>query len=186
MNFIQHSLFVLLALLTLGCDKEYRRPGGEHNLGEVQDLLYTRQLVRDRQMLVTRDAKGWAAMSTQCSHDGCELSYQDQRFLCMCCGSAFGHDGHVHKGPANNPLPYFGVRFVDGKLYADSAKVVSPETRFTTPELEKAIGSLAERIKKEGTRTGMRIPEILLGRGDGEDTPEGMFKEKTLPTPTVE
>jgi len=175
-------LGLAVTVSVLGCEKKYLRPAGDHNLGLVQDLLYARQLIRERQMLVTRDAKGWAAMSTQCSYEGCELSYQDQRFLCLCCGSSFDHNGNVQLGPAKSNLPYFQVRYVEGKLYADSGKLVSPEARFTTPELEKAIGSLSERIRKEGTRTGMQIPDILLGRGDGSDVPEGMLKE---PPPTT-
>lgn len=163
-----------------GCEKRYVRPAGDHNLGAPQDLLYSKQIVRDRQMLVMRDDRGWAAMSIQCAYEGCELSYQDQRFLCLCCNSVYDHNGKVLKGPSKYDLPYFQIRFVEGNLYANSGKIVSPEERFTTPELEEAIARLAERIKREGTRTGMRIPDILLGKGDGELPPEGMFRERPL------
>ncbi len=162
-----------------GCKRKYSRPPGDYNLGSVQDLLYTQQLVRDRDILVTRDQEGWAAMSTQCSYEGCALSYQDERFLCTCCGSSFDHLGKILKGPAIDPLPYFAVRYVDGNLYADSGKIVSLETRFTTPELEEAIARLAERIKKEGTRAGSRIPDILLGKGDQQELGP-MFEERRL------
>jgi len=145
----------------------------------VQDLLYGQQIVRDRQMLVIRDAKGWAAMSTQCSHDGCALSYQDKYFLCMCCGSVFDHLGNVHRGPAKETLPYLKVRYADGNLYADSGRTVEPTDRYTTPEIEAAIKQLADRIKREGAHSGKAIPDILLGKGDGETGP--MVEDTRIP-----
>ena len=186
-QFIQNSSGLMLliaspALLSgiLGCKRGYTRPAGEYNLGQVKDLLYTQQLVRERDILVYRNKDGWSALSTQCSYEGCALSYQEERFLCTCCGSVFDHFGSVLKGPAEAALPYLAINYSDGNLYADSSKVVTKEYRFTSPELEEAIARLEERIKKEGTRAGSQIPDILLGKGDQTETGP-MFEEKKLP-----
>jgi nitrite reductase/ring-hydroxylating ferredoxin subunit len=178
---ISSSLIVLSLPLLTSCKDGYTRPASEFNLGLVQDLLYNQQLVREKDILVYRDDGGWSALSTQCSHEGCALSYQEERFLCTCCGSAFDHAGKVIKGPARNPLPYFEVRYADGNLYADSSRIVKADYRFTTPELEEAIQRLSERIKKEGTRVGSQIPDILLGQGDKTEVGP-MFEEKKLPS----
>lgn len=163
-----------------GCKRGYVRDSGELNLGQVQDLLYTQQLIRDKDILVNRDPSGWSAMSTQCSYEGCALSYQEERFLCTCCGSVYSHAGAVLKGPAEIQLPYFEVKYLEGSFYADSSKVVASNYRFTSPELEEAIARLDERIKKEGTRAGSQIPDILLGKGDQTESGP-MFEEKKLP-----
>lgn len=186
----REALAILLALpfaTVSACKRKYRRPPGDINLGGVQDLLYEKQIVRDRDILVIRDLAGWASMSTQCTFDGCGLSYQDLKFVCMCCGSSFDHNGIVTHGPATDPLPFFKMRYADGNLYTDAGEVVSPDTRFTTPEIEAALQRLGERIRKEGTRSGMQIPSILLGAGDGEESGK-MFDEKPLtpkPTPST-
>ena len=187
-QFIQKSSMVLAlaavpALLSaiLGCKRGYTRPAGEHNLGEVQDLLYTQQLVRERDILVYRDKNGWSALSAQCTYEGCALSYQEERFLCTCCGSVYDHLGALLKGPAEFALPYFEIGLKEGKLIADSSKVVTSDYRFTTPELEEAIARLDDRIREEGTRAGSKIPDILLGKGDQTETGP-MFEEKKLPT----
>lgn len=164
-----------------GCKQGYSREPGEHNLGAVQDLLYTQQLIRDKDILVYRDPSGWSAMSTQCTHEGCALSYQEERFLCTCCGSIYDHVGSILKGPAKVELPYFEIKYVEGSFYADSSKVVPSTYRFTSPELEEAIARLDVRIKKEGTRAGTQIPEILLGKGDQTESGP-MFEEKKLPS----
>jgi nitrite reductase/ring-hydroxylating ferredoxin subunit len=186
-QFLKRSCSVLLLvsspafLSTLfGCKRGYTRAASELNLGEVKDLLYNQQLVRDRDILVNRDPQGWSAMSTQCSYEGCALSYQEERFLCTCCGSVFDHGGTVLKGPAESPLPFFEVKYLDGNLYADSSKVVGSSYRFISPPLQEAITRLEERIKKEGTRSGSQIPDILLGKGDQTESGP-MFEEKKLP-----
>jgi len=186
-QFIERSCSILLLASSpvlisslFGCKQGYTRDSAELNLGEVQDLLYTQQMIRDRDILVTRDNNGWSALSAQCTKEGCALSYQEERFLCTCCSSMFDHAGKVLKGPANSPLPYFEIRYTNGNLYADTSKIVASTYRFTSPELEEAIARLDQRIKKEGTREGTRIPEILLGKGDPTESGP-MFEEKKLP-----
>lgn len=173
------SSSVLLSSL-FSCKRGYTRAAAELKLGAVQDLFYNQQLVRDRDILVNRDDGGWSALSAQCTYDGCALSYQEERFLCTCCGSVYDHSGGVLKGPSEYPLPNFAMRYSEGILFADSGQIVSSTYRFMSPELQQAIDRLADRIKKEGTRAGSQIPEILLGKGDQTETGP-MFEEKKLP-----
>lgn len=151
-----------------GCKRRYERPYGELYLGPVSSLLYTQQFVRDRAILVFRDDEGWSSLSTRCSHEGCELSYQDEQLVCMCCGSYFSINGRVKKGPATEALPWFEMRYGDGGLYAISGKPVDAKYRFTTPELSQALNRLMDRIEKDGGRIGGRIPQELLGEKDPE------------------
>lgn len=173
------SLVAISSLLS--CRQSYTRVASEINLGEVRDLLYSQQLVRERDILVNRDPLGWSAMSTQCTVEGCALSYQDERFLCVCCGSIFDHSGSVKKGPAEIPLPYYELKYLEGNLIANSGKIVPSSYRFMSPQIKEAIARLEERIKKEGTRAGTQIPEILLGKGDRTETGP-MFEERKAPS----
>lgn len=148
-----------------------------YDLGQVKDLLYTQQLLREFSILVVRDEGGWAAMSSRCSYDGCDLSYQSSSFVCMCCQSVFRFDGRPTSGPARQPLPFFQMSFRDEHLFADAGTVVPAPTRFMTPELSQALIRLDERLRIEGARPGARIPEALLGKTGTED-PTLMFKER--------
>ena len=172
-RFIGSALLAPFALMFLnGCDKRFHRPGGEHNLGEVQYRLFPKQHIADRSMLLFRDEKGWWVMSTRCTYDGCDLTYQDQVLLCSCCKSAFTHEGKVINGPALDPLPFYEMFYKDKFLYAESGKHVKSDYRFTTPEIERAINKLRERIKKEGILPTDGIPPVLWnGQGAASDVP---------------
>jgi hypothetical protein len=170
-----------------GCKKKYQRVDMEHDLGPVYSLIYPEQFIRERAILVIRDGAGWAAMSTRCVKEGCELSYQDQTFLCLCCSSIYDHAGRVLRGTATGRLPYFKVSYRDEHLFADSANVVSYTERFTTPELETAFRRVRERALEEHARTGEKIPDALLGGREYGEEGKKMFEEKRdIVVPDVE
>ncbi len=164
-------VLLLIVTLLVSCKQAYHRPAGEHDMGDVGDLLYSEQHNRPRALLIFRDDQGWSALSTQCSHDGCDLTYQDQMLVCSCCQSKYDKQGRVVHGPSEEALPFFEIRYKDNHLYANSAKIVDENYRFTTPEIEAAIAALRERVKKEGVRTVVRIPEILLGNAGEKPAP---------------
>jgi nitrite reductase/ring-hydroxylating ferredoxin subunit len=179
-------LIIVAAWLFLpGCRQNYERPYGEFDLGDVGQLIYDMQFVRDKAMLLFRDDNGWSVLSTRCTHEGCELSLQEDNLLCMCCGSTFSHRGLVQKEPARRNLPWYRLRFADNHLYALAGEEVDSSYRFTTPELTKALEKVGERLK-EGVRPGGRIPEILLGTGDGESSGPIYQTEKSVGTLTIE
>ena len=185
--------FILLLGLSLtsgfggsGCERRYQRAGANHVLGEVQYLLFPKKHIRERALLLFRDDGGWSVLSTQCTHEGCDLTYQDQVLLCSCCESVFRHDGMVLRGPAKDPLPFYSISYRDNKLYADGSKIVGADYRFTTPEIERAVKDLRARILKEGIGPQENIPNVLLyGQGTASDVPvdrgTGNIKNPELP-----
>jgi Rieske Fe-S protein len=53
--------------------------------------------------------KGLIALSTICTHAGCEVRVLLNSFECPCHGSAYAVDGAVEEGPASRPLQRFIV-----------------------------------------------------------------------------
>jgi Rieske Fe-S protein len=67
---------------------------------------------------VARDTKGVYAMTTTCTHQGCDLGTQGRvsasQIECGCHGSVFDTNGGVVRGPAQSALKHFAVT-VDAK-----------------------------------------------------------------------
>jgi cytochrome b6-f complex iron-sulfur subunit len=55
------------------------------------------------------EGKGLIALSTICTHAGCEVRVLPNAFECPCHGSAYAADGIVEDGPAPRPLQRFAV-----------------------------------------------------------------------------
>jgi Rieske Fe-S protein len=53
--------------------------------------------------------RGLIALSTICTHAGCEVRVFPESFECPCHGSAYAIDGSVENGPASRPLQSFVV-----------------------------------------------------------------------------
>jgi nitrite reductase/ring-hydroxylating ferredoxin subunit len=167
-----------------GCERHrYDRPAGELDLGAVKDLLYDVSHVREASVLVFRDIDGWSVLSTRCTYIGCDLTYQEPEMaqgtallLCPCCRTRFRLTGDPYEGwPATVPLPWLDVYYRDGHLYAEPGRPKPRSFRFTTPQIEEAILELRKRIKDRDIISEVKIPEVLLGKGDGEVG--GMFLE---------
>lgn len=185
-QFLAYTALCSLPLLfgTTGCERHrYIRPSGELDLGTVRELLYGIVHVRPKAALVFRDMDGWRVLSTRCSYNGCDTTYQssptntqEQILLCPCCRSMFDTQGRPLPGSiAKHNLPWMKIAYRDGHLFADPGELVPASYRFTTPEIEEAIRKLRERIKQEGVGDEVKIPEVLMGKSDGE--PGGMFLE---------
>lgn len=171
-----------IPLLGSGCERHrYIRPAGELDLGPVKDLLYDVSNRKESSSLVFRDINGWAALSTRCTYRGCDLTYQEPvvgtaLLLCPCCRTRYRLSGQPFDGwPATHPLPWMKIYYRDGHLYTDAGKHVGQKERFTTKEIEEAIQELRRRIKEKDISDGVKIPEVLMGKGDGELG--GMFLE---------
>lgn len=80
------------------------------SLGQVGGVLLVR--TRDLPMpIVLRrlQVNEIVALSTICSHAGCEVRVLPNRFECPCHGSEYDADGEVLEGPASQPLQRFAV-----------------------------------------------------------------------------
>jgi cytochrome b6-f complex iron-sulfur subunit len=86
-------------------------------------------------VILLRDERGVAAISSRCTHLGCTVTANARGFECNCHGSAFARDGRVVRGPATRPLEwYLVVLGDDGELRVDLDQTVSSTTRLAVPE----------------------------------------------------
>lgn len=85
-------------------------------------------------VIVGRDAGGLYAMTSTCTHEGCDMAADGaigaDGISCGCHGSRFDANGAVVRGPANAPLVHFAVT-VDaaGNVSVDGKSKVAPDTR---------------------------------------------------------
>lgn len=71
----------------------------------------------DLPIFVRRVPGGTAvALSTRCSHRGCEVEPFADRLICPCHGSEYNLEGTVLQGPAELPLDRFPVRELSDRL----------------------------------------------------------------------
>jgi len=152
----------------IGCKKPYQRKPEILDLGPIKEFFFDVQHVQDVACLVYRASTGWAVLSTRCTYEGCELTYQENTLLCPCCRSRYNHAGIKISGKAPLNLPWYAMDIKEKNLVADAGKVVGPEYRFTIPELEDAINKIRQNISERGVKEGIEIPKFLLGSSDGE------------------
>ncbi len=84
-------------------------------------------------LIVFSDAQGLYALSTQCTHMGCTVSFRHMRkiFTCSCHGSKFNQEGAVLRGPATTNLSWFFIGIDEqGRLYVDKTRVVPAGTKY--------------------------------------------------------
>jgi cytochrome b6-f complex iron-sulfur subunit len=78
-----------------------------------------------------RSKEGMYAISTVCTHLGCIVSKQPDKFVCPCHGTDFSPEGKVLSGPAPAPLPWFKVSLApDGSVLVDTSAKVPTGTYF--------------------------------------------------------
>ncbi len=86
-------------------------------------------------LCVGRDAGGVYAMSTICTHAGCDISGQgtisSSGLYCACHGSRFDPNGKVTRGPAGSPLQHYSVTVdAQGELTVHPATKVDASARL--------------------------------------------------------
>lgn len=169
-SFMGSSAVSIVFLSILGCERHYERPQGTSKLGLVKNLLKPRQHISAKSMLVFRDENGWSVLSTQCTYDGCDLSYGFETLLCQCCKSEYFFRGDVLRSPTKRPLPWYKIFFKEGHLYAQAGDIVDKNYRFTTPELEAQVKQLLESVAEatSSNHSSVKIPDILSGSGTGQ------------------
>lgn len=85
-------------------------------------------------VIIGRDAGGLYAMTSTCTHEGCDMaadgSVSENGVYCGCHGSRFDANGSVVQGPANTPLAHFAVTLdAAGNVTVDGNTKVSANTR---------------------------------------------------------
>jgi cytochrome b6-f complex iron-sulfur subunit len=81
---------------------------------------------------LVRDADGFYAMSSMCTHLGCAVAHEAEAFACPCHGSRFTLEGMVLKGPALRPLDHLELTLSpDNQLVLDTSVQVPSITRLS-------------------------------------------------------
>jgi Rieske Fe-S protein len=67
--------------------------------------------VSDEVMLIRKSDTEFTAIKTVCTHKGCDVELEGDKFVCPCHGSEFTLDGKVTEGPAKTDLKTFETIF---------------------------------------------------------------------------
>ena len=85
----------------------------------------------DRHLYVFNSADGFFAISSLCTHLGCNVKHIGQGFECPCHGSRFDENGRVVQGPAPRPLAWYAVSLSPREqLIVDLDQTVGPGVRL--------------------------------------------------------
>jgi cytochrome b6-f complex iron-sulfur subunit len=102
--------------------------------GNVSALpVGTLRAVTGESVAIGRDTGGVYALSTICTHAGCDIAtsgtISSSGLDCGCHGSRFDANGAVLNGPATTPLPHFEVTIdTSGDITIETTEV-DPSTR---------------------------------------------------------
>ncbi|HTQ03668.1 MAG TPA: Rieske (2Fe-2S) protein [Polyangiaceae bacterium] len=108
---------------------------GSVSAGNVSNLpVGTLRVLAGAPAFIGRDAGGLYAMTSTCTHAGCDMAVDgnvtSSGVLCGCHGSRFDANGDVVSGPANAPLAHFAVAIdAAGNVTVDGGSKVSASTR---------------------------------------------------------
>jgi cytochrome b6-f complex iron-sulfur subunit len=87
--------------------------------------------LEDRRLFVFNGADGFFAVSSVCTHLGCNVKRGGPGFECPCHGSRFDENGRVVHGPAPAPLPWFALSLSPrGDVIVDLDRRVGPDFRL--------------------------------------------------------
>lgn len=91
-------------------------------VGEVSE-----RFKRTHQLIVVREAAGFYALRSVCTHLGCVPAWSagQEKFKCPCHGSGFHRDGANFEGPAPRPLERLAIALDDAhNLVVDTGVVL--------------------------------------------------------------
>ncbi len=107
---------------------------GDVTAGNISELqVGTVKSVPGEPVFVGRDGNGVYAMTTTCTHEGCDMSTNSaltSRVTCTCHGSVFDLNGNVLSGPAKSSLTHFAVTLAaDGTITIHGGTKVAASAR---------------------------------------------------------
>lgn len=128
-----------LASVVGGCSSSSSDPEGfgDVSAGNVSALpVGSLQAVSGAPAIIGRDSGGVYAMTSTCTHEGCDMisqgSISASGIYCACHGSHFDVDGNRVSGPANSPLTHFEVTVdASGEITIHGGTTVDASTRTT-------------------------------------------------------
>lgn len=114
------TLFVVPSAL-ISCEEDQPDPDGNNNPDNVlsidltdnkyASLGETGASIVESSIIVINTGSGFLALSSLCTHQGCQVSYDhgSNNLPCPCHGSVFSTTGSVVEGPANSPLRKYNI-----------------------------------------------------------------------------
>ncbi len=111
-NVLHLGVASVAACAVSGCAAAGPASFGDVTAGNASDLSVGEiKPLANAPCFIGRDASGVYAMTTTCTHQGCDLSggVESQRVVCFCHGSMFDANGNVLQGPAQASLTHFAV-----------------------------------------------------------------------------
>jgi cytochrome b6-f complex iron-sulfur subunit len=67
--------------------------------------------INDELILIRRTDTSFIALRTVCTHKGCDVELEGDKFICPCHGSEYTLDGKVTLGPAEKDLKSYQTTF---------------------------------------------------------------------------
>ena len=106
--------------------------------GLAKDVPQGLSQLTGQSVILGRDAGGLFAMSSICTHAGCDMvsagTISSSDVSCLCHGSVFDASGNPTAGPASTPLQHFAVTIAkDGTFSVNTGSTVSASTRAAIP-----------------------------------------------------
>ena len=87
--------------------------------------------LEDRRLFVFNGADGFFAISSVCTHLGCNVKRGGPGFECPCHGSRFDENGRVVQGPAPAALAWYALSLSPrGELIVDLDRTVGADFRL--------------------------------------------------------
>jgi Rieske Fe-S protein len=135
-----HLVVVSAAAVTASCylGGSAMGPSGDTPAGNLADLPVgtLRALPAGTALAIGRDANGVYALTTICTHEGCDITndgtISGSGLFCACHGSLFDAQGNVLSGPALTALQHFSVTVdATGNITVHGDRPVATETRAT-------------------------------------------------------
>jgi Rieske Fe-S protein len=129
-----HLVVLSTAAAASGCSVEPAQ-FGTISAGNISNLVVGDiHAVAGASVFIARDAAGVYAMTTICTHAGCDLSsgVASDQITCPCHGSVFDANGNVISGPAPSPLVHYAVTIdASGNITINGAQEVDASDRVT-------------------------------------------------------
>jgi Rieske Fe-S protein len=121
------------ALVCAGCGGNDPSTSSAIAAGKVSDYpVGTLKGLAGWSLIVGRDSGGLYAMSSLCTHAGCDMvgGVSSNGVFCNCHGSSFDANGNVTGGPARSALQHFALK-VDstGAITVDGTTQVGENVR---------------------------------------------------------
>ena len=107
-------------------------PSRRFDIGQPSDFPPgSATFLSERQLYVFNETDGFYAISSVCTHLGCNVKRGGPGFACPCHGSQFDENGRVVHGPAPKPLAWYALSLSPhARLVVDLDQPVNPEFRL--------------------------------------------------------